>query len=120
MHYGNGYAHEQAERDKPLLQVSKPIVLKRERRPREHLRRVNEIQAVRFQIGFTLIFIPLVLHLRSVYTILTSRKRRRCRLTMRLSDARLRRRKTKLVYPNHRFPPWLSRSYNPTICRADG
>ena len=27
---------------------------------------------------------------------------------MRLSDARLRRRKTKLVYPNHRSPPWLT------------
>jgi hypothetical protein len=42
-----------------------------------------------FQIGFALIFIPLVLHLQSVYTILTPRKRRRCRLT-RLSDARVR------------------------------
>ena len=27
-------------------------------------------------------------------------------LTMRLSDTRLRRRKTKLLYTNHRFPPW--------------
>jgi hypothetical protein len=27
---------------------------------------------------------------------------------MRLSDAELRRRKTKLIYPNHRFPPWLN------------
>ena len=27
-------------------------------------------------------------------------------LTMRLSDAGLRRRKSKLIYPNHRFPPW--------------
>ena len=29
-------------------------------------------------------------------------------LTMRLSDARLRRRTTKLIYPNHRLPPWLA------------
>jgi hypothetical protein len=25
-----------------------------------------------------------------------------------LSDARLRRRQTKLIYPNHRLPPWLA------------
>ncbi len=30
------------------------------------------------------------------------------RLTMRLSDARLRRPKTKLIYPDHRLPPWLT------------
>jgi len=27
---------------------------------------------------------------------------------MRLSDAGLRRRQTKLIYPNHRLPPWLT------------
>ena len=27
---------------------------------------------------------------------------------MRLSDARLRRYQTKLIYPNHRLPPWLT------------
>jgi hypothetical protein len=27
---------------------------------------------------------------------------------MRLSDARLRRLKTKLIYPDHRLPPWLN------------
>jgi hypothetical protein len=74
MHYSNGYAHEQAERDEPLLLVGKPIVFKRERRSREHLRRINEVQPVGFQIGFALILIPLVLHLRSVYTHLTQRK----------------------------------------------
>jgi hypothetical protein len=113
MHYGNGYAHEQAERDKPLLLVGKPIVLKGERRPREHLRRINEVQAVGFQIGFALIFIPLVLHLRSVYTILTPSKGRRCQLAMRLSDARLRRLKAKLIYPNHRLPPWPNEDATP-------
>ena len=75
MHHGNGYSHEQAKRHKPLLLVGKPIVLKCERRPREHLRCINEVQAVGFQIGLALIFIPLVLHLRSVYTIVTTRKR---------------------------------------------
>ena len=30
----------------------------------------------------------------------------RCCLTMRLSDAGLHRRRTKALYPNHRFPPW--------------
>jgi hypothetical protein len=29
-------------------------------------------------------------------------------LTMRLSDAGLRKRQTKALYPNHRFPPWLN------------
>ena len=27
---------------------------------------------------------------------------------MRLSDAGLRQRQTKLIYPNHRLPPWLT------------
>jgi hypothetical protein len=57
MHYGNGYAHEQAEGDKPLLLVGKPSVLKGERRPREHLRRINEVQAVGFQIGIYRVYI---------------------------------------------------------------
>jgi hypothetical protein len=35
------------------------------------------------------------------------------RLTMRLSDAGLRRRKTKLIYPNHRLPPWLTGDATP-------
>jgi hypothetical protein len=29
-------------------------------------------------------------------------------LTMRLSDAGLRRHQTKLLYPDHRLPPWLT------------
>jgi hypothetical protein len=29
-------------------------------------------------------------------------------LTMRLSDAGMWRRQTKLIYPNHRLPPWLT------------
>src|ERR1700721_1308725 len=34
----------------------------------------------------------------------------RCRLTMRLSDAGLWRRQTKMLYPNHRLPPQLNES----------
>jgi hypothetical protein len=34
-------------------------------------------------------------------------------LTMRLSDAGLRRRPTKLFYPNHRPPPWLNEDATP-------
>jgi hypothetical protein len=30
-------------------------------------------------------------------------------LTIRLSDAGLRYRQTKLLYPDHRLPPWLTR-----------
>ena len=44
------------------------------------------------------------------------------RLTIRLSDAGLRRRQTKLIYPNHRLPPWLNgdatrRSLEPIVRR---
>jgi hypothetical protein len=35
------------------------------------------------------------------------------RLTMKLSDARVRRRRTKLIYPNHRLPPWLIEDATP-------
>jgi hypothetical protein len=77
---------------------------------------------VGFQICFTLIFIPPVLHLQSVYTSLTPRKRRKCRLTMRLSDAGLRCRPAELIYPDHRFPPWPNgdaapRSLEPIVMR---
>jgi hypothetical protein len=34
-------------------------------------------------------------------------------LTMRLSDARLRQRRTKLFYLNHRLPPWLTEDATP-------
>jgi hypothetical protein len=34
-------------------------------------------------------------------------------LTMRLSDAGLRRRRTKVLYPNHRSPPWLTEDPTP-------
>ena len=34
-------------------------------------------------------------------------------LTMRLSDVGLRRRQTKLLYPNHRPPPWLIEDATP-------
>jgi hypothetical protein len=32
---------------------------------------------------------------------------------MRLSDARARRKKTKLIYLNHRLPPWLNEDDTP-------
>jgi len=35
------------------------------------------------------------------------------RLTMRLSDAGLRRHPTKLIYPNHPLPPWLTEDTTP-------
>jgi hypothetical protein len=40
-------------------------------------------------------------------------------LEMRLSDAGLRRRQTKLVYLNHRLPPWLTEDASPAIARTD-
>jgi len=32
---------------------------------------------------------------------------------MRLSDAGMRRRQTKLIYSNHRLPPWLAEDATP-------
>ena len=75
MHHGDGYTFEQPERDEPLLLLGKPIVFKCERRTRKHLGRVNEVQAVRLQISLALLFIPLVVHLQSVYTLQATCKR---------------------------------------------
>ncbi len=85
MHHSHGYPHEQTERNKSLLLVGKPIALKRERRPREHLGRINKIQAVGFQIGLSFGFIPLVLHLRSVYTQSDQRKGQKLPANAKLS-----------------------------------
>jgi hypothetical protein len=76
MHYRNGYVPEQSERNKPLFPVREPIVFECERRSDKHLRRVDEIQAVGLQVRLAFTFIPLKLHLRSVYTWLTQSKRR--------------------------------------------
>jgi hypothetical protein len=40
-------------------------------------------------------------------------------LTIRLSDARVRRHQTKLIYPKHRLPPWLTEDTTPAIARTD-
>jgi hypothetical protein len=37
---------------------------------------------------------------------------------MRLSDAGLRQRQTKLLYSNHRSPPWLKEDRTPAIART--
>ena len=100
MHHGNGYTFEHPELDKPLLLVSKPIVLKRERRPREHFRRVNKVQAVRFQIGLALLFIPLIVHLRSVYTSEGKRKRQNMP-----ANARAQRRRAEAKVENVAYKP---------------
>ena len=46
------------------------------------------------------------------------------RLTMRSSDAGLHRPKSKLIYANHRLPPWLTENATPRalepIVRPDG
>jgi hypothetical protein len=38
---------------------------------------------------------------------------------MRLSDAQVRWGKTKLLYLNHRLPPWLTEDATPAIARTD-
>jgi len=40
-------------------------------------------------------------------------------LTMRLSGAGVRRRQTKLLYLNHRLPPWLTEDATAAIARTD-
>jgi hypothetical protein len=42
------------------------------------------------------------------------------RITMRLSDAGLRQPKPKLIYPDHRLPPWLNEAVTPAIARTVG
>src|SRR5258708_5088786 len=59
---------------------------------------------------------------RGIVPLRLGRKAATWRLTIRLSDARLRRRQTELVYPNHRPTPWLiedvaSRSLEPIVRR---
>src|SRR5258708_9490291 len=49
-----------------------------------------------------------------------TRRRSVWQITMRWSDARLRRRETKLLYPNHRSTPWLPEDATPAIARTDG
>src|SRR5258706_14047358 len=41
------------------------------------------------------------------------------RLTMWLSDARLRRYKTKMICPDHRPLPWLTEDANPAVAQTD-
>ncbi len=49
----------------------------------------------------------------SLRLIVTGSRRINFRLTMRLSDAGLRGPKAKLVYPDHRLPPWLTEDAAP-------
>jgi len=39
---------------------------------------------------------------------------------MRLSGAGFRQRQTKMPYPNHRLPPWLTEDDAPAIAPTDG
>jgi hypothetical protein len=62
------YTVEQSEGNEALFLVPKAVVLERERRAIEHLRRVDKVDAVILQVLQALSLVPLEPHLRSVYT----------------------------------------------------
>jgi hypothetical protein len=74
MHQSHRDALQKTQRHKALFEVVKPVVLKRERRTREHLRSIYKVQAVGLQISSALFCVPLVAHLQSVYTKMILRK----------------------------------------------
>jgi hypothetical protein len=76
-------------------------------------RRVGERDTMLLEIPSRFGPIPLVLRYHaSVYVCAPTssplRCGRRCQLKMRLSDARMRRRQTKLIHLHDRLPPWLT------------
>jgi hypothetical protein len=64
----HGYAVQQAESNEALLTVPEAVVFERERRTIEHLRGIDEVNAVVLEVLQPLNLVPLELHLRSVYT----------------------------------------------------
>lgn len=69
MCYRYRYAIQQAQRDEALLLIPEAVVFERERWTIEHLTRIDEIDAVVFEVLQPLNLVPLEAHLRSVYTL---------------------------------------------------
>ena len=59
---------EQPEGDVPTFQIPEAVVLERKRGSGEDLLRVNEVDPVVLEVLLALRLVPLVSHLRSVYT----------------------------------------------------
>jgi hypothetical protein len=59
---------QEAQRDETLLTVPEPAVFVSDGQSCENPPRVDEIEAVRSEVGSTLLLIPLEPHLQSVYT----------------------------------------------------
>ena len=82
--------------------------------------RATMLLEIRSRLGL----IPLVLHYNASMYVCTPpssppRYRRRSQLTMRLSDAGLRQRPTKLIYTDHRPSPWLTEDASPALAPTD-
>ena len=67
--YRHRNAFEQSQRNKSLLKVGKPIVLKGIRWAIKYLRGVREVDVMRFEVYEPLCFVPRIPHLRSVDTL---------------------------------------------------
>ena len=68
MDNGNGYAFEKPQCHKSSFTVVESIILVRNRRSVEHLRRVPEVELVSPEISSSFALIPFKAHRRSVYT----------------------------------------------------
>ena len=67
MHQRHAHAFQEAERDKALFIIAKPIVLERERRASKDFLRIGKIKAVVLEICSSLGFTPRKSHVESVY-----------------------------------------------------
>jgi hypothetical protein len=68
MHQRHANAFQEAERDKALFIIAKPIVLERECRASKDFLRIDKIKAVLLEIVSSLGFAPRKSHAESVYT----------------------------------------------------
>jgi hypothetical protein len=68
MHQRNAYAFQEAERDKALFIIPKPIVLEGERWASKDFLRINKVKAVILEVRSSLGFTPRKSHIESVYT----------------------------------------------------
>jgi len=68
MHQRNAYAFQEAERDKALFLIPKPIVLEGERWASKDFLRIRKVKAVILEIRSSLGFTPRKSHIESVYT----------------------------------------------------
>jgi hypothetical protein len=68
MHQRNAYAFQEAERDKALFLIPKPIVLEGECWASKDFLRISKVKAVILEVRSSLGFTPRKSHIESVYT----------------------------------------------------